>query len=661
MSGRLVFLRRLLQPLAERPVGLGLVAAHVVFGVIVLIRISQGLEGAELQVYDRLVRSLVGQTEAVERGTPPIVMIGAEEADLNRYGWPLPDGTLAEALVRLDAAGATAIGVDIYRDRPRPPGNEALEAAYAAIETLVLIYLDDPTAEFAIPPPPSLVGTDKLGLSNIVRDEDGSVRRALVYIQSDDGEYILLSFPFMLAYRHLAAQGIQIGGDPNDPSQLMVGPTPLRRFQYNDGAYVSGDDGGYQVPLDFRDGFGAFPQYTLSALLDGEVPQEALAGKVVILGTTADSVKDDFFTPLAGPRSVREAMFGIELHAHAVSQFIRHGTGETPSRTVMSPEAEFAWIWMWCVIGGLIVVFSSHLWVEFLLILGAIGALTVISFQAFAAHFWVPLLPPAIGLATAGFGTAAILSYRARAMRRELMGMFSQHVSPSIAEALWDQRKAFTEDGRPSSQELTATILFSDLRGFSSISENMTPVDLTAWLNEYLDAMTEVVARHDGIVDKFVGDAVMAVFGIPIARQTEDEVDQDAVRAVECALDMGAVLESLNARWRAEGRAEIGMRVGVYTGPVVAGALGGRHRLSYTVIGDTVNTAARLESFDKSVEGDRVCRVLIGAATMERLGNRFALRRIGEVALKGKAQTTTLFLVEGRSRPEANDEEERVK
>ena len=412
--------------------------------------------------------------------------------------------------------------------------------------------------------------------------------------------------------------------------------------------------------MDFRDGFGAFPRFSLSALLDGQVPAEALAGKVVIVGTTADSVKDDFFTPLAGPQSVREAMFGIELHAHAVSQFIRHGTGETPSRTVLTPEAEFAWIWVWCVVGGLIVVFSRHLWVEFLLILGMVGALTVISFQAFAAHIWVPLLPPAIGLATAGFGTAAILSYRARAMRRELMGMFSQHVSPSIAEALWEQRNAFTEDGRPSSQELTATILFSDLRGFSTISETMTPVDLTGWLNEYLDAMTEVVARHDGIVDKFVGDAVMAVFGIPIARHTEAELDMDAVRAVECALDMGEVLEGLNARWRTEGRAEIGMRVGIYTGPVVAGALGGRHRLSYTVIGDTVNTAARLESFDKSVEGHRTCRVLIGAATKDRLGDSFRLRRIGEVALKGKAQTTTISLVEGRSRPEAKNEEERV-
>ncbi|MCA9573539.1 MAG: adenylate/guanylate cyclase domain-containing protein, partial [Myxococcales bacterium] len=197
---------------------------------------------------------------------------------------------------------------------------------------------------------------------------------------------------------------------------------------------------------------------------------------------------------------------------------------------------------------------------------------------------------------------------RERADRATLMQIFSRHVSGDVANALWQQRDQFLEGGRPRSQRLDATVLFTDLRGFTTVSERLDPQSLMDWLNEYMEAMANQVSAHHGIVDKYIGDAVMAVFGVPLARTSEAETRADARNAIECALGMERELARLNAHWRAAGLPEARMRVGIFTGPLVAGSLGSANRLNYTVIGDTVNTASRLESYDKSVGAEHDCR-----------------------------------------------------
>jgi class 3 adenylate cyclase len=141
-----------------------------------------------------------------------------------------------------------------------------------------------------------------------------------------------------------------------------------------------------------------------------------------------------------------------------------------------------------------------------------------------------------------------------------------------VASALWEQRDQFLLGGRPRPQQITATVLFSDIHGFTSVSEKLPPERLMDWLNEYMEAMSQIVSAHHGVVNKYIGDAVMALFGAPLARTDEQEIAVDAVRAVECALAMRQEIARLNPLWVAKGLPEISIRVGIYTGPLVAGS-----------------------------------------------------------------------------------------
>jgi adenylate cyclase len=229
------------------------------------------------------------------------------------------------------------------------------------------------------------------------------------------------------------------------------------------------------------------------------------------------------------------------------------------------------------------------------------------------------------------------------------MQLFSNYVSAEVADAIWQARAQWLEGGRLRSQRLIATVLFTDIEGFTTIAETLPPADLLGWLNTYLDAMTQVVTAHGGVVNKYIGDAVMALFGVPVPRSSETYIAQDAIQAVRCALAMGAELERLNVQWQVQGLPAIAMRVGIYTGPLVAGSLGSSRRLEYTVIGDTVNIASRLEGFGKEgADQERsACRILIGETTRCYIGEQFRLKPVGLAKLKGKKEEIVVYRVLG--------------
>jgi adenylate cyclase len=198
------------------------------------------------------------------------------------------------------------------------------------------------------------------------------------------------------------------------------------------------------------------------------------------------------------------------------------------------------------------------------------------------------------------------------------------------------------------SQKLTDTVLFIDLAGFTTVSENMEPQQLIDWLNTYMDAMAQAVMDHGGVVDEFLGDGLKAVFGIPLPGTSEEEVARDARAAVHCALKMRDELDRLNRPRKEQDLPAVKMRIGIYTGPVVAGSVGSSQRLQYTTIGDTVNIASRLEHVN--LDGTypttgEPCRILVGETTWGYLGDEFAGERIGEVELKGKRKKITVFRI----------------
>ncbi len=231
------------------------------------------------------------------------------------------------------------------------------------------------------------------------------------------------------------------------------------------------------------------------------------------------------------------------------------------------------------------------------------GSLLFGCYAAFLGGWWIPVVPPALALAVSAIVLTAYIANREQEDRQTIMSLFRRHVTAEIAEAIWHDRYQILNAGRLIGRRMTATVLFTDLKDFSGITVRTDPEVLMTWLNEYMEAMSQIVLTNGGIVDKFIGDSIMAVFGVPIARTSPEAIAKDAQQAVSSAVQMAATLRALNLKWENEELPTTSMRIGISTGTVVTGSLGGDQRLDYTTIGDSVNVASRLESYDKSLEG----------------------------------------------------------
>jgi adenylate cyclase len=616
-----------------------LLISVAVFVALLSFRIPGFLESLELAAYDGFIRLRPGSSDHETR----ILLITVSEKDIQTLGrWPLTDATLAEALQILAQAGPRAIGLDIFRDISVPPGHEALDAVLTKDKDIVAVMK---FGVDGVPPPPVLADTEQVGFNDIILDPGGVVRRALLFL--DDGKTVYHSFALRLALLYLQAEGITPQPDADEPQFLRLGSTTIPPFGPDDGAYVKADAKGYQFLLDFRTNPGDFPRYSLTELLSGKVDVKSLKDKIVLIGVSAQSVKDSFSTPgLVGFRGTAQTA-GVVLHASTVSQILRYAlAGDRPLKTP-GKGMEGSWIFLWSLAGGVMGLIARSPWRFSLLSLCGVVSAGGIAFVSFLQGWWIPAVPPAVTWLVSASVTTAYVSSRERRERALLMKLFSKHVSKEIAETLWQQRDQFLDGGRPRSQKVTVTCLFSDLKGFTTLSEKMDPKELIDWLNTYMESMAQLVMAHSGIVDDYAGDGLKADFGIPIPRTRDAEVKQDAIRAVQCALAMEKELVRLNALWQRDNLLPVGMRVGIFTGPAVVGLLGGSERMKYTTIGDTINTASRLESYDKDLARDTVCRILIGESTWRYVADLFVTEKVGEASLKGKSVKVAVYRVLG--------------
>ena len=610
------------------------------------------LESSELAAYDWFIRLRPADRTPDTR----ILLVTVTEADLQAQGgWPLSDRVLAQAVETLARSEPRAIGLDIYRDVPVPTGRDRLDAVLTRDPRVIVVMKFGDGSSDGVPPPAALKGTDQVGFNDILVDPGGTVRRGLLFL--DDGTTAAYSFALRLALLYLGAEGVTAQADEADPRQLRLGRTTIRPLESSDGAYVRADARGYQFLLDFRSGTESFPAVSLTNLLSGTVGREMVRNKIVLVGVTAESVKDLFYTPYSRGLQEQQHVAGVAIHAHIVSQLLRIGVqGMRPMATPRGWQ-DAAWILLWSAAGGMIGLRVRSPWRFSLAAGGALLGLAAFDFVAFVTGWWLPLVPPAIGGLVSAAVVTAYMSYQETMQRAVLMQLFSRHVSKEVAETIWQQREQFLEGRRPRSQGLTATALFTDLTGFTTVSEKLSPEALMEWLNEYMDAMAQQVSRHGGVIRQYAGDSIVVIFGVPIPRRSDAEIRQDAVNAVNCALAMEATLVGLNRRWRAADKAMTGMRIGIFTGPVVAGTLGSAERSEYVVVGDTVNTASRLESLDKDLfppDPERSpCRILIGETTLSHVSGEFETERVGDVSLKGKQHKVGVYRVIGRAQTQS--------
>ena len=345
--------------------------------------------------------------------------------------------------------------------------------------------------------------------------------------------------------------------------------------------------------------------------------------KVVFVGLNAPGLGDTFQTPFGG--SGKGTMPGIQMHA-SVADSVLSNRFIAPAPDALRVASTIA-----CALAvGLMAAFLPYS-------LAAVGALIVVAGWAGLTTYalgkgsWLNMVQPVAAGALALFVGTAYRYFVEDREKRKVSRLFGRYVSKDVYARLV---------ANPALAELGGTrrdmsVLFSDIRGFTAVTEKGNPEDLVAQLNEYFTRMVDIVFRHGGTIDKFVGDMVMALFGAPV-----DDVNH-AEHAIAAGLEMVRELGELNRKWVEEGRAQLDIGIGINSGDMIAGNIGSSSIMSYTVIGDNVNLGARLESLNK----DYQTRIIISEATRSRLSGTYDVRPLGDVVVKGKTRPVAIFEV----------------
>jgi CHASE2 domain-containing sensor protein len=324
---------------------------------IIAIRTAGWLETVELAMYDWALRL----RPIVALADPRIVLITITEEDIHHQGsWPLSDEAVAKVLEILTNDGARAVGLDIYRDIEVPPGMESLNKLLASHREIITVMKFPNQVGREIPGPKILQETDQIGFNDILIDPGGTVRRGFLYLEDEDR--VATSFAFLLALRYLEHEGIGPRPDPTRPEFLRLGNTTIQPLNPNDGSYADADMRGYQFLLKFSGGPSPFTKFNLTDLLEGKVPLEEIAGKVVLVGMVAESVRDHFFSPFSRGLNVEQQISGIELHGHMVRQLLQIALDDDPPIQFLSEEGEWGWILVWGVLGGLMGLRAQTPW-----------------------------------------------------------------------------------------------------------------------------------------------------------------------------------------------------------------------------------------------------------------------------------------------------------
>lgn len=359
------------------------------------------------------------------------------------------------------------------------------------------------------------------------------------------------------------------------------------------------------------------------AILRGEKPgldPAVFRDKIVFIGVTAAGTHDVFQTPFG-----TGTMPGAQLHATMADNILSgRFVGLAPGWTRIVSVVTLG-----VVAAALPVAWSYTLGAIATVVLGALLAWT--SVALFRDGTWINLAQPGAVMALSLFAGTAYRYFVEDRQKRVVQKLFGRYVSRDVYQQLIEHPERAELGGN----RRDMTVLFSDIRGFTTVTEKGDPEALVAQLNEYFSRMVDIVFRHHGTVDKFVGDMVMALFGAPL-----DDPDH-ADDAVAAAVDMVRELEELNRKWAAEGRAVLDIGIGVNSGEMIAGNIGSSSIMSYTVIGDNVNLGSRLESLNKNYDS----RIIISEATRARLKTAYDIRPLGDVVVKGKTRPVEIFQV----------------
>jgi diguanylate cyclase (GGDEF)-like protein len=376
-----------------------LVTSILIAGSVLGVRQLGWLEFLELVCFDNMVR-LVGDAGP----DPRLLVVTITESDLQKEKrWPLSDRTLSQVLIKLQQAQPTVIGLDLYRNLPQPPGREVLMQQLQAPNVITITNLGDTNTEGVSPI--SGLSPEHIGFNDFVIDQDGVVRRNLIYAYQGEKQYY--SFSLRLSLKYLAKQGVSFKVNPN----LYLGNTRFPPLSPDSGGYHNIDNAGTQIMISYRSPEQVARQVSLTQVLRGEFRPEWVKDKVVLIGTTASSLKDLFFTPYSAGKSANPAMPGVLLHAQLVSQLLSTTLEQQPIFWFWPEWAEYLWVWTWALIGGVLVWRIRHPLILGVVVVVSLGGLSSICFGIFTQAGWIPIIPSILAFVATG---GSILAYKLR-------------------------------------------------------------------------------------------------------------------------------------------------------------------------------------------------------------------------------------------------------
>lgn len=553
-----------------------------------------------------------------EKPREDIVILAIDDAALALYGqWPWPRETFANIIEGLNTLKPAAIGIDVSFPEPSRLG-EADDAALArAIQEskapVILIREAAPLVlrgrgemayvEKSIDPLPLLFsaiskfqvsGQFAAGYANVIADSDGVVRSFPPYVQNQSGAIIP---HFALALARMVSE--------NTPIVHSAGPLRIN----------------YTGPP------GTFHTASLALKRDPELLKayrEFTEGKIVIIGATAQSLQDQKPVPTGGGRE----MPGVEIHANILNMLL----SEKPLLPIANGFV-FAVILAMALLPAILVHLLRSMYADLILSLAVFIVFAFAAAWSFGEGTIIPVVPPFIAWIASLAGS---LAYKTRSEEREkqrIRDTFSKYVSSEVLEIILENADSI----RLSGQKVEATILFTDLEGFTKISESLPPEKVVELLNVYFETMSPVIKHCRGVIDKFIGDAIMAFWCDLFAS------GKHAERAVYSAFEMLKAIPKANTILTERGLPNIRMRIGISSGTIVMGNIGSMDRLNFTVIGDPVNAAARLEPLNKEYKSS----IMVSEETMKLLTEdelkKYPLEKLGRISVRGKSEEFDIY------------------
>jgi len=572
-----------------------------------------------------------------------VVLVDVDEesfAKIARY--PIPRSTFAELVTKIEQQQPKIVGMDIFLSEARTPEeDQAMQTALtnsgnpnvivasqsgtrvlpSVIPLPIFCQPEDPKAAtgYCVENTPGALG---YAFVNLPIDSDGFIRRSWLFVA---GPPKAVSFPLFLAM-NFTGQAIE----PVDHAHGRFNGHPVYYSDDTESAILIGSWARQPVPV--------IPAWKV---LTGAVAPNALTGKLVLIGQTNDAARDRLFSPVFRHEDAdgsRVRLGGTEIMGAAIRSLLE-GKVVRPAGPVMRWTAVLLFAW---AASFSMLTLRPSIGFVCTVVLAILPSLIGVYLYSHA-RYWLPFLPVQVGVEVTlplslglQFILERVVAHEAREQRKQLMTLFASYVDPAVAKTIWARRSELSLSG----EERVATVVFTDIRSFTKLSAGKPPAEVLKWLNMYVTEMDKVIRDYNGFLNKFIGDGLMIIFGLPLSQGPSE----DARLAVEASLAMLKSVTKLNQR-NADNPAipQLRIGIGIHTGTLMAGSIGSASRQEYSVIGSTVNLASRLESLNKAFKTE----ILMSRATHDMVAREFSgIRPLGRSSVAGLEEQIEVFTID---------------